>query len=65
MALIGIGYRSLSMAPTSIGPVKAMLLTLDAAKVGALLSEELARSGDGTSLRPVLTDFAETHGIPI
>ena len=65
MALIGIGYRSLSMAPTSIGPVKAMLLTLDAAKVGALSSEELARSGDGTSLRPVLTDFAETHGIPI
>ena len=37
MALIGLGYRSLSMSPTSIGPVKAMLLTLDAAKVGALI----------------------------
>ena len=26
MALIGLGFRSLSMSPTSIGPVKAMLL---------------------------------------
>jgi phosphotransferase system enzyme I (PtsP) len=26
MALIGLGFRALSMAPTSIGPVKAMLL---------------------------------------
>ena len=30
MALIGLGFRSLSMSPTSIGPVKAMLLSLDA-----------------------------------
>ena len=25
MALIGLGYRSISMSPASIGPVKAML----------------------------------------
>ncbi len=30
MALIGIGYRSISMSPAAIGPVKAMLLSLDA-----------------------------------
>ncbi|MGO7427267.1 putative PEP-binding protein, partial [Rhizobium ruizarguesonis] len=33
MALLGIGFRSISMSPASIGPVKAMLLGLD---VGAL-----------------------------
>ena len=30
MALIGLGYRSISMAPVSIGPVKSMVLSLDA-----------------------------------
>src|SRR5690606_10439252 len=28
MALIGLGFRSISMAPAAIGPVKAMLLEL-------------------------------------
>jgi phosphotransferase system enzyme I (PtsP) len=65
MALIGLGFRSLSMAPTAIGPVKAMLLTLDAHKVQALLAEELDRSGDSISLRPILAAFAERHGVPV
>ena len=30
MALIGLGYRSLSMSADAIGPVKAMILSLDA-----------------------------------
>ena len=30
MALIGLGFRSISMAPASVGPVKAMVLSLDA-----------------------------------
>ena len=32
MALIGLGYRSLSMSAAAIGPVKAMTLALDAGK---------------------------------
>ncbi|MBZ6077678.1 phosphoenolpyruvate--protein phosphotransferase [Microvirga puerhi] len=65
MALIGLGYRSLSMSPASIGPVKAMLLSLDAGKVRAFLLDELERGGGGDTLRSALTQFAETHGIPI
>ncbi|MBF9232760.1 phosphoenolpyruvate--protein phosphotransferase [Microvirga alba] len=65
MALIGLGFRSLSMSPASIGPVKAMLLALDAEKVGAFIREELEHAGGGDSLRPKLARFAETHGIPI
>ncbi len=30
LALIGVGYRSLSMSPASVGPVKAMILAADA-----------------------------------
>jgi phosphotransferase system enzyme I (PtsP) len=65
MALIGLGFRSLSMSPTSIGPVKAMLLELDAGRVGALIREELRRDGSCETLRPQLSAFAEEHGIPV
>ena len=65
MALIGLGFRSLSMSPTSIGPVKAMLIELEAAKVGALIRDALRHNGSGPSLRPALAEFAESHGIPV
>ncbi|MGO4572213.1 phosphoenolpyruvate--protein phosphotransferase [Microvirga sp. 2TAF3] len=65
MALIGLGYRSLSMSPASIGPVKAMLLELDAGRIGAFLCEALEHAGSGDTLRRKLAQFAESHGIPI
>jgi phosphotransferase system enzyme I (PtsP) len=63
MALIGIGFRSISMSPASIGPVKAMILGLD---VGVL--EEHVKSLLKTnipSLRPALSDFAGARNVPI
>jgi phosphotransferase system enzyme I (PtsP) len=65
MALIGLGFRALSMSPVAIGPVKAMLLEVDAAEVGALICHELQHAGSGDTLRPKLAHFAESHGIPI
>jgi len=64
MALIGLGFRELSMAPASVGPVKAMVLKLDAARVSALLERELARPAV-ESLRPALVEFAERQGVPV
>jgi phosphotransferase system enzyme I (PtsP) len=64
MALIALGFHSLSMSPASLGPVKAMLLELEAKRVGDLIREELEREG-GDTLRPKLLRFAETHGIPV
>jgi phosphotransferase system, enzyme I, PtsP len=64
MALIGLGYRSLSMSPAAIGPVKAMLLELDAGALRARLNE-LIDGGCGDSLRPALAAFAEQRGIPV
>jgi phosphotransferase system enzyme I (PtsP) len=65
MALIGLGFRALSMAPTSIGPVKAMLLKLDSGAAREFLDRELARAGGAESLRLQLISFAERHNIPV
>ena len=63
MALMGLGMRSISMAPTSIGPVKQMLLKLDAAKAGIFLRERLG--SEQRSLREELAVFARQHRIPV
>lgn len=65
MALLGLGFRSLSMSPASIGPVKAMLLGLDISELSTFLRDELDHAGGGETLRPKLTQFAETRGIPV
>jgi phosphotransferase system enzyme I (PtsP) len=64
MTLIGLGYRSLSMSPAAVGPVKAMALALDAGKLATLLDGLLDGEGGSTSLRPALTAFADSEGIP-
>jgi phosphotransferase system enzyme I (PtsP) len=53
------------MSPAAIGPVKAMVLSLDARAVAELIDVEMERMHDGDSLRPALTAFAHAHGIPI
>ncbi len=63
MALIGLGYRSISMAPVSVGPVKSMVLSLDAAALQRWMAGVL-KSGEG-SLRAQLKRFAEDQGVEI
>jgi phosphotransferase system enzyme I (PtsP) len=65
MALVGIGYRSLSMSPASIGPVKAMTLALDAGKIGRRLDALLADESGNDAIREDLIAFAEAEGIPL
>jgi phosphotransferase system enzyme I (PtsP) len=65
MALVALGYRSLSMSPTALGPVKAMLLSLDATEARKLLLDEMDRAATGETLRPQLAAFAERHDIPV
>jgi phosphotransferase system enzyme I (PtsP) len=63
MALIGLGFRSISMSPASIGPVKSMVLSLDVGAVQRWLAVNMQVS-DG-SLRGGLKRFAEEHGVEI
>ncbi|MBK5198113.1 MAG: phosphoenolpyruvate--protein phosphotransferase [Methyloceanibacter sp.] len=63
MAIIGLGFRSISMAPASVGPVKAMILSLDAGNLRQRL-EELLECTD-TSVREDLKRFAAETGVQI
>jgi phosphotransferase system enzyme I (PtsP) len=63
MALIGLGFRSISMSPASVGPVKSMILSLDAGVLGRWMDANIS-SGEGT-LRARLKRFAEEHGVEI
>jgi len=65
MALLGIGYRSVSMSPTAVGPVKAMLLALDIDKLSAMLHAALDDKRSQTSLREMLVAFAAETGVPL
>jgi phosphotransferase system enzyme I (PtsP) len=64
MALIGLGYRSLSMSAAAIGPVKAMALALDAGKLAAELDRHLDEGNGEDGLRARLAAFAEKEGVP-
>jgi phosphotransferase system enzyme I (PtsP) len=63
MALVGIGFRSLSMSPPSVGPVKTMLRSLDVGR----LREYLLSLGkcSSHSVRDRLRAFAKDHSILI
>ncbi|MGB3271403.1 MAG: phosphoenolpyruvate--protein phosphotransferase [Xanthobacteraceae bacterium] len=65
LALIGLGYRSLSLSPTAHGPVKAMLLDLDAGKAEALMTRLLDAPCGSVSIRDELKAFAATEGLAI
>jgi phosphotransferase system enzyme I (PtsP) len=65
MALIGIGYRGLSMSPASIGPVKAAILAMDAGEVAALVQDLIAQKDGAPSLRAQLRAYAEGKGVPL
>ncbi|MFT4003861.1 MAG: phosphoenolpyruvate--protein phosphotransferase [Rhizobium sp.] len=65
MALLGIGFRSVSMSPASIGPVKAMLLGLDLQALSTVMEEALNDKQPTASMREILVSFAESHNIPL
>ncbi len=63
MALIGLGFRTLSMAPGAVGPVKAMIRSLDLATLGELLATLDQRAPE--NLRHTLRNFAHDHGVAV
>jgi len=63
MTVIGLGFRSISMAPASVGPVKAMILSLDAGDLRERLDAWM--ESKNTSLREDLKRFATEKGVQI
>ena len=65
MALIGVGFRSISMSPASIGPVKAMLCELPLGELELFMAENMAGHAARQPMRALLQGFADDHGIPL
>jgi phosphotransferase system enzyme I (PtsP) len=63
MALVGIGAENFSITPAGVGPVKAMVRSLDAAAIRAKLDQLLVRPPKDT--RKTLTDWARKHEVII
>jgi phosphotransferase system, enzyme I, PtsP len=63
MVLIALGFRALSMTGTAIGPVKAMIRSLDAAAVAEYV-HDIGNRPDH-SLRPKLEAYARDHAIAL
>ncbi|MFL6784008.1 MAG: putative PEP-binding protein, partial [Sphingomicrobium sp.] len=63
MALIGIGAENVSITPAGVGPVKAMVRSLDAAAARTRLDQLLARPP--RDMRKALSDWARRHSVVV
>jgi phosphotransferase system enzyme I (PtsP) len=65
LALLAMGYRSLSLSATSHGPVKALILDLDIHKAAGVMKPLLEAPAGSVSIRDKLKDFAEAEGLSL
>jgi phosphotransferase system enzyme I (PtsP) len=65
LALAAIGYRSLSLTPSAVGPVKAMLLDLDSGKAAGFLCPLIDKPNRAISIRAQLEKFAAAESLQI
>jgi phosphotransferase system enzyme I (PtsP) len=65
LALATIGYRSLSVTPLAVGPVKALLLDLDCGKAEKAILPLLDKPVSSVSVRHHLEQFAAAEGLQL
>jgi phosphotransferase system enzyme I (PtsP) len=65
LTLVALGYRSLSLTPSAVGPVKSMLLELDAEKALAAIGPLLDHSETGMTLRQRIEQFAASENLQL
>ncbi len=65
LALTALGYRSLSLTPSAVGPVKALLLELDASKATEFLYPLIEKPAAGVPIRAHLEKFAANGGLQL
>ena len=63
MTLVALGFRTLSIPPAAVGPVKAMILELNAGELGEFVDERLKLPD--RSLREQLAAYARDNRIPL
>ena len=65
ITLVALGYTTLSMPVTGIGPVKSAILKLDAAKLRAKLDPHIRIDSRSSTLRDIVREFCMEEGVPI
>jgi phosphotransferase system enzyme I (PtsP) len=65
LALVAIGYRALSLSPSAVGPVKAMLLDVNVRRAAALIEPLIESPTSGVPIRERLKAFAAEQGLQI
>jgi phosphotransferase system enzyme I (PtsP) len=63
MALIGLGIEQFSITPAAVGPIKAMVRSLDAARIRLRVEQLLDKPP--ASMRKTLSDWARRHKVVI
>ena len=63
--LVALGYNTLSMPVTGIGPVKSALMALDAGKLRAAIEPHININTRLSSLRDIVAVFCKEEGVPI
>jgi phosphotransferase system enzyme I (PtsP) len=63
MALIGLGVENVSITPAAVGPVKAMVRSLDAAAIRTRMDQLLAKPPK--DMRKALGDWARRHNVVV
>jgi len=65
LALAILGYRTLSLSPSAVGPVKALLLDLDCRKGETAILPFLEQPVGSVSIRHKLESFAAAEGLQL
>jgi phosphotransferase system enzyme I (PtsP) len=63
MALVGLGAENFSITPAAVGPVKAMVRSLDAAAIRTRISQLLAKPP--RDMRKALGEWARRHSVVV
>ena len=65
LALVALGYRSLSLTPSALGSIKAMLLDLDSKKAAAMLRPLIEKPVKDIKIRQRIEEFASAEGLQL
>jgi len=65
LALLGIGYRVISMPPASIGPIKELVRGVNMAEITDVVNTAVDEAIGARTFNEVLQDYADQKGIPL
>jgi phosphotransferase system enzyme I (PtsP) len=63
--LVALGFHTLSMSATGIGPVKSTLMALNAAELRELILPNIKVTSRLSSLRETVRNYCIDNGVPV